>query len=162
MKKEIIKDWITEEGYRCVIRFNVLIGFRNGFIFIPYSDPAYIDDNLESYKGYDVHGGFAYQSAVNLVKDDDYPVKETRHGIWLGFDCGHITDKPDYDYWRSIAENENDINIIEKMFESERVIQKMNKNKKLKVWTTEDVVKELESLSKQFSEANKDEQKKQK
>lgn len=78
----MIEKEFTYAGLHCMIRF-VPLGHRCGYVRIPKEIPHRLIDEAV------VHGGITYDGPNPL----DYNGSER----WIGFDCGHWNDRPDFD-----------------------------------------------------------------
>jgi len=164
MKDSLEEDWISPEGYRCVVRLHHAAGHRMGYIFIPATDKAYVEPVYETYdmggkeftimkynEMYDieVHGGLTY-GEVNS-DDKTYPATETRDGVWLGFDCAHCDDKPDFDAWEALYEEDDDKTALDMLRDVEdKVWTKTDTGDHRHMWTKQDVAEECNSMSRQI------------
>jgi len=161
MINEVEKDWISPEGYHCVVRLHPKAGHRMGYIFVPVGNKALMEPKYSvhkfggkerkylEYNEYDIEapGGLTYGSEAML--DDTYPSEEDKPGVWFGFDCAHCDDKPDFDAWEAMFEKSDDKS-------SFKAMKKIHEKSDLcytgrdHIWTTEEVVVECESMSRQF------------
>jgi hypothetical protein len=128
------------KGYPCVVLFHPFC-HRCGYVGVPTSHPYY---GKEYYKlpDIDVHGGVTY-CENSLYNCDD---KDT---WWIGFDCAHVTDKPDYEAGlRYFANDSETIDLI-----NYKIQRKASLFIPLKVRTLEFVENELKHLVDQIVEA---------
>jgi len=103
------------------------------------------------YEDYDieVHAGLTY-GEVNS-KDRTYPVTEARDGVWLGFDCAHCDDMPDFDAWEALYEEDDDRTSFDMMRQvDEHIWGKPEVIDNRHVWTVDEVAEECNSMSRQI------------
>lgn len=119
---KIIESDFEYKGYRCVTIFTDM-GYRCGYVGLPEGHPLYgmSHDSQLKMKFKDLEGNpMGKRGILTLfcVPDDQIPLelyfdvhgsityadggKESHHPIdsdlwWLGFDCGHYGDRPDYE-----------------------------------------------------------------
>ena len=163
MKSGLEEDWESPEGYRCVVSLHPAAGHRMGYIFIPATDKAFIEPEYEilkfgkremkklKYEEYDleVHAGITY--GEESKPESKYPATEERAGVWLGFDCAHCDDKPDFDAWEALYEEDDDKTAFDMMKDIEgRVWTKTDIDDHRHVWTSQEVVDECNSMSRQI------------
>jgi len=159
----IEKDWVSPEGYHCVVRLHPRAGHRMGYIFIPTGDKALMEPKYGihkfggkerkylEYNDYDIEapGGLTYGSEAMF--DDTYPAEEDKPGIWFGFDCAHCDDKPDFDAWEAMHEEDDDKTAFDMMKKIDVDIwNKPGSIDNRHIWTIEEVANECESMSRQF------------
>lgn len=92
MPNHYIESEFTYKNFRCVVVFNCFCGHRCGYVEIPFNHPISDKDCYElSY--IDVHGGITFVKWEHAT----YPL-ESKYG-WIGFDCAHCDDRPDFESW---------------------------------------------------------------
>lgn len=70
------------KGFTCVVLF-MPMGHRCGYVGLPKDKTVKIDD-------IGCHGGITYSHNHLILQDE-------KKFHWIGFDCGHCFDKPDYE-----------------------------------------------------------------
>ena len=163
MKIGLEEDWETPEGYRCAVVLHPAAGHRMGYIFIPSTDKAFREPEYQTFKmgereytklkyeDYDieVHAGITY--GTEAEPGNDYPVAEERTGVWLGFDCAHCDDKPDFEAWGFMFEENDDTTAFDMLKEVDgKLWGKLGAGDDRHIWTTEEVIAECESMSRQI------------
>ena len=164
MKKLIEEDWISPEGFRCVINFHEKAGHRCGYIFIPKNDKSYVKPIYETIEisekkinimrynemyDIEVHGDLTY--GKESEDDQTFPGKENRPGTWIGFDTAHYNDKPDFNTWETLLETDDDKFLFNTLKDMEDNIWGSTKNINVrKLRTFEFVKKECEDMSRQL------------
>lgn len=79
----IIESIGSYKGHVFIVKFHDL-GHRTGYVKL---EP---DDGCEDVDSLEVYGGVTYHETVVPEAGQYLPP-----GTWVGFDCAHITDKPD-------------------------------------------------------------------
>ena len=131
---KIIESDFEYRGYRCVTIFHDG-GFRCGYVGLPEGHPLYkkdykdqinvtlkdivgtpvgkrgvftllglpdnLDDQINMDAYFDVHGGLTFSAGG---KNSHHPVDSDLW--WLGFDCGHAGDCPDYELLEKLWGND--------------------------------------------------------
>lgn len=88
---KIEKNW-NYQNYHCIVKFTPL-GHRCGYVGLP-KGCLFVGDEPEDIP-VDCHGGITY--AKERLHDDgeDY-IEDPNVAWWIGFDCAHYGDAPDY------------------------------------------------------------------
>lgn len=94
VKMENLKDNIEEKfahnGLECIVVGYKAMGHRCGYVGIPKTHGLYgLSMGADNLIDLDVHGGITY--AENVILGENTP-----DIWWLGFDCSHYNDAPDY------------------------------------------------------------------
>lgn len=92
MANYYIESEFTYKNFRCVVVFNCLGGHRCGYVEIPFNHPI-ADKDYDELTDINVHGGITFVKWEHAT----YPL-ESKYG-WIGFDCAHGDDKPDFESW---------------------------------------------------------------
>lgn len=83
MSKIVVKDWVTEAGYRALVLY-IDDSHNCGYVLIPKTHP-YSDDDYEEHYNMGVHGGLTFAG------------KLAESNLWaFGFDAAHSGDKTKY------------------------------------------------------------------
>lgn len=88
-RNRIIENVFMHKGYECVVLFTNM-GHRCGYVGISANNKFYEKKDKEDILS--SHGGITFAGRLEL---DDERVSESLW--WLGFDCAHAGDKPDYE-----------------------------------------------------------------
>jgi len=109
MMKDIVESIFELDGYTCVVKFMPTC-HRCGYVGVPKSHPFY----GEMYENIPVecHGCLTYSDSSLISVESE--------GIWwIGFDCAHWGDKPDFDKGLEyFSDSPQHIRLIESMRDS--------------------------------------------
>jgi len=134
--------FITDENYLGVVLFHPFIGGRTGYVGINDAHPLFEKDSIEDERIYnlDVHGGITFTGHLNSLNSP----------LWfIGFDCHHYGDIPDFINWIKLAELYNIFDDIKRHYDYQREMYSISDGI---VWTKEMVKNEIKNLSKQLKE----------
>ncbi|HLD91385.1 MAG TPA: hypothetical protein VI911_10270 [Patescibacteria group bacterium] len=87
-------EFNTIKNYLYCIKDNK-IGFLCGYVFIPWYHQKYNINFQEESNSLDVHGGITYEN-----KDLERCTILLPEGKWIGFDCAHLGDLQDPEYFK--------------------------------------------------------------
>jgi hypothetical protein len=80
----------AHEGFMYAV-ISMPLGHRCGYIRIPNGHPWFGKhyDDIEA----EIHGGLTFSRMIDPEEESPFP----EPGFWIGFDCAHWCDAPDYD-----------------------------------------------------------------
>jgi len=134
--------FITEENYLGVILFHPFLGGRTGYVGINDAHPLFKKEFNEDERIYklDVHGGVSFSGHLEVI---NLP-------LWfIGFDCHHYGDIPDFNNWNEIAKTYNILDDIKKHYDYQKETHSTLEGI---IWTKEMVKNEIKILSCQLKE----------
>ena len=90
MKFAHIEEIFEHKGYKCACVFNKM-GYRCGYVAVDETHPWYKKDySDDGPNAVACHWGLTYSDRGNHFYNDE-------SFWWFGFDCGHCSDRVDYD-----------------------------------------------------------------
>lgn len=106
-------------------------GYRCGYVGVKKTDENL--KILDRINELEVHGGVTFTKVGN-----DYPIRTSKELIWIGFDCAHLPDGPDYDAALKLATDKEDIMFLNALREA---------TKGLRAWSMVEVIGECCKLA---------------
>lgn len=114
----VLDDGGNYKEYDWIITINPF-GYRCGYVSIPNYHNLTVEftKNIGNYEFFDdiqVHGGITFCNLGSLVADK-FITTNSPEEFWLGFDCCHGFDEPDYELSKKLWDDENIIKHIEEL-----------------------------------------------